>query len=100
MTYRPKRIAAPSVIASAASILHAQIERSQSITDAERDAWHSASAKAYAQLMNGIILNAKQTRLCSPRALAQASRTARMVHAPARQEARKKYPVGTVPPSE
>jgi hypothetical protein len=54
MTYKPKRVARPSIIADAASTLLAQVEISRRISDAERDRWTNAVAKAFAQLIDGV----------------------------------------------
>lgn len=53
MTYKPKRVAPPSIIADAAGVLHAITEQSEQISDADRDLWHNAIQKAHNQLMDG-----------------------------------------------
>ena len=54
MTYKPKRVAPPSIIADAAGVLHAMTEQSSQIDDTARDLWHNAIQKAHNQLMDGI----------------------------------------------
>mgnify|MGYP000849798908 CR=1 FL=1 len=54
MTYKPKRVAPPSIIADAAGALHAITERSEQIGNDERDLWHNAIQKAHNQLMDGV----------------------------------------------
>src|SRR5947207_1569334 len=54
MTYKPKRVASPSIIADAVSAVSGWIEASTKIDERTRELWYNAIAKAYAQLMNGV----------------------------------------------
>jgi hypothetical protein len=54
MTYMPKRVASPRIIADAAGVVCGWIEASAKINERTRELWYNAVAKAFAQLMNGV----------------------------------------------
>src|SRR6266540_1630462 len=54
VTYMPKRVASPRIIADAVSAVCGWIEASDKIDARTRELWYNAIAKAYAQLMNGV----------------------------------------------